>query len=618
MFTRKLGKLVRGDATPYQIVTAAILGSLIAFLPGLDKAPGLYALFVAALLVLNANIAVATLVALPAKLLALASLPLSFALGRLLLDGPAGPLFAALINAPVSAYFGLEHYVTSGGLLLGAGFGGLAGWGAARCLQRMRRQLAELESSSERYREFTSRRWVKLGTLVFLGGGAKRSYADILETRRTRPVRVAGVVAVASLGLMAVLFHGFLGTSYFSSLARRGLERMHGATVDIAGLELDLSGGKLRLDGLAMADREQLELDVFRGLTLEADLRVSDLLRGRVAVERLVIRGASSGEPRAQPGRRVGARAQPREQQTAGADEVTLEQVFEDAQALRARLAGVRRWIERFAPEETEVPGETLSERLARQARELGLAEVVASHLIQGAPRFEIAELVVTDLRLCSLEGEVFTIRATHLSSDPRLASAGPRVEVSSESERFALRLGLGALGGDADPEANAVSLSLRGLEVDQVARGLVVDGRRPVSGGTVDLTLDGSWSAGGVGHLDLPLLVSLHDSTLSIPGQEPTRVAHFELPIGLRGPIDAPSLRVETEQLTAALVAAGKDAMARRVRAEADAQLGALSDEASDRLGAELEAAGVDVAPLGGGVKPKAAGILGGILDGR
>src|SRR5690606_31874518 len=81
-----------------------------------------------------------------------------------------------------------------------------------------------------------------------------------------------------------------------------GLERANGATVDLERAELELGNGKLVVSGLAMADPEELETDLFRATTLEADISQADLLRKRMHIERLTISGASTGEKRPLPG----------------------------------------------------------------------------------------------------------------------------------------------------------------------------------------------------------------------------------------------------------------------------------------------------------------------------
>ncbi len=114
MLLRKIGKLLRGKDTPCQLMAAAVLGSLLGFVPGFAQAPGLVLCLIALLVVLSANIGLALLVVLPAHLLSLLLLPVSFDVGRFLLEGGASGFFAALIDMPVVAWFGLEHYATVG------------------------------------------------------------------------------------------------------------------------------------------------------------------------------------------------------------------------------------------------------------------------------------------------------------------------------------------------------------------------------------------------------------------------------------------------------------------------------------------------------------------------
>ena len=64
---RKIGRTLRGQAKPYQIISAAILGTLIGFAPPLSNAP-LYLVGVIILLaILNANFFIATFTAGVAK-----------------------------------------------------------------------------------------------------------------------------------------------------------------------------------------------------------------------------------------------------------------------------------------------------------------------------------------------------------------------------------------------------------------------------------------------------------------------------------------------------------------------------------------------------------------------
>ena len=70
----------------------------------------------------------------------------------------------------------------------------------------------------------------------------------------------------------------------------------------------------------------------------------------------------------------------------------------------------------------------------------------------------------------------------------------------------------------------------------------------------------------------------------MTVPGFAATQIDAFRLPIAVRGPIDGPAIRVDDEDLVGALVAAGKQQLADRLRAEADARLA----QARARLAAE------------------------------
>ena len=606
MISRSIGKLVRGRCTPFQVVVASILGACLGFLPGLAEAPGSVVFLAALLAVLNANLFVAGVVGAAASLLSLALVPTTFAVGRFLLDGPTSGLFGWAVNAPVLATFGLERYVTTGGLALGVAFGAVVGVLLARLQARVRSLLAKAESDSERFQRLQSKGWVRVAAFVFVGRRPKDGYESLGERRVGNPVRLVGVVGVVALTGLAYAGNAFLGSAYLQNALQGGLERANGATVDLAALDLDPLGGRVSLEGLAVADADELTRDLFRGLTFEADVSTEELLRKRLVVERLVVRSASSGEERSVPGERVGEGAGPPEGDAAagsvGDGERSLEEVLADVELWRERLERARRLLARFAGEDTTPDAsegadgareEGLRERLERQARQWGHGEVVATHLLRRGPRVVVNSVVVDDFQLADVPGERFELRIENLSSAPALLDAGPRVSLRSKDGDVTLELALGALGSGATAAApNArearLAFALKGVPVDSVAGDVVVGGSRVVRGGTLDVELDGAYRDGGI---DLPLRVSLHDTTLTIPGYAPTAVDRFALPIGVRGPLDAPAFSVDDDALVDALVQAGQRELARRVQAEVDARLAEARAEIEGRLQEELDA---------------------------
>ena len=108
MITRKISAVIRGKATPFQITAACLLGSMLGFVPTFATARGLMIALLLLLLILNANLLIATTAAAIAKSISLLIAPVTFAVGRFLLDGPTEGLFRSAVNAPIFALFGFE------------------------------------------------------------------------------------------------------------------------------------------------------------------------------------------------------------------------------------------------------------------------------------------------------------------------------------------------------------------------------------------------------------------------------------------------------------------------------------------------------------------------------
>jgi uncharacterized protein (TIGR03546 family) len=583
MITRTVGRILRGKATPFQLFTACVLGTMLGFMPGFVQAPGLMIAVTLVLVILNANLLLAAVVTGLAKLLSLLILPLTFRVGEMLLDGPTQGIFQALINAPVFALFGFDYYVATGGLVLGLVIGLVSGSAVVFAVNTFRRRMATLEKGSERFNQFTQKRWVKLMVLIFVGGGlGKMTYEQLLVKKVGNPIRLLGVVFALLVVLLLVLLQSFAAGPIVSAALQRGLERANGATVDLEGAELDLKSQRLTLTGLAMADPNALGTDIFRATQIDAQISGVNLLRKRLQLDRVIVTGASSGDKRAAPGRLVGPPPEPIDPKPP-TDVKTLDDYLRDAKIWKERLAQARRWLERISgPDKPdEETRETLQERLERQARELGYGRVRATHLIEGSPTFAILELTADQVRTAALPNETLSVTARNLSTHPALLGQAPEVRIESSGQTILFLTQLARFA--ATPSANTLSLNYRGLPTDQVASGLVVDGARPISGGTIDLEMQGTWEVRNGVQVNLPLEATLKGATFTLPNVDPTRVDQLILPIGLAGPLDNPRIHVDQKAFTDALVKAGANKMVNQLRGKAEET---LTREVGDKLG--------------------------------
>lgn len=614
MLTRSIGKVFRGKATPFQIVAACVLGGAIGFLPSFWTSPGLTVALLLLLVVLNANLGVAGLVGLAAKLLGLALVPVSFEVGRVLLDGPTSGLFRAMINAPVLALFGFEHYATSGALVLGVAFGGVCGIGLTVAVQRFRRRMATLEEGSERYQRYASKRWVKALLFLFVGGGhGKKTYAELADKRVGNPVRPLGVVfALLVVGLLVVA-QQFLAGPIVTWSAQKGLEKANGATVNIDRATVDLRAGSMTLEGLAIADANDLSEDLLRATRVEAAISAKDLLRKRIAFDTVAVIDGKSGVKRAIPGRRIGRWPEP-PPPPQGAPK-TIDDYIKDAERWKERLSQAKRWIERASGPRRDpdaAPDETLEERLRRRVREQGYARVTADHLIEGAPTLLIREVVAEGVAVEDLDGRVLDVRAENVSTQPWIAGA-PKVRVSSRDGDLLVNLGVDDASATPDAAgATPVRVVLKNIPGDRVGEALKFVGEPPVRGGTIDLDVNGSILAGLI---DLPVAVTVRDATLSLPKVGSEKVSSMTLPLALKGPLDNPGVYLSDQALVDALAKAGADRLAGEVRGRAGEAIekatGKVVDKLGDKVGENLGG------EAGKGLEDAAKGALDNLLGG-
>ncbi|MCB9898249.1 MAG: hypothetical protein H6825_09625 [Planctomycetes bacterium] len=631
-------EILRGSAHPLQIVLACLMGALLAFVPDpWGGGLGLTLFHFGLLLILNASLPLALFAWAPLKLLAMAAMPLSFDLGRWLVDGPGHEAIKWAANAPGLALLGLERYATVGGLLLAIPSGLIVGWLVQRAIGAFRRKMAKLEEESQRYGKVKEKVehswWMKLLIFALAGGkGGQDSYKELVEASKERPVRVSGLIVVA-LGAATIVFvPGLLGGPLLAPMVRDGLADWNGATVDLGGLSLDLTGGKLVLTDLAVADPEALSTDVFRAGRIEADVAVDDILRKRLSLDRVVVIDGESGATRAVPGERLGgppkARQPPAKKPGAKKDEKTVDDYLEKYDSLKERAARVREWLEKLSPSEEEGAAQpddaTLEEELQRMIDELGYARVVARGLVDRSPTVLVRELLAEGVKTTWHPGDPLDVRAANLSSDPKLVAEAPTITVRSRSGDLLLDLGLG--GTSAAGGGDALVFHLRGLDTALLADVLPKSKGRPLlREGSLDLALDGGWGDGKVGELDLPLDVTLHDVTLDLLGKEQT-VDGVVLPFGLRGPLDNPRISFDDDALTSALQDAAEDAAKQRAKDELQGalkdKLGVDAADADDlkaqlgnKLGDKLDKK--DGKSTGDALKDKASSALGKLLGG-
>ena len=580
--TRKLGKLLRGGASRLQIVTATLLGSLIGFSPGFSQSPGWNALLIALLVLLNLNLFVAGFSLLISTPLYLLLRPVLFRSGIFLLEGPLAGLFAFFANAPVSAWFGIEYYVMPAGVLVGSLFGIGLGLFLFSKLHAFHEKMAHLQKDSARYAAFTARKPIKILAWILLGGlEGKKSWEELAaQSRRAPPIRLLGALLVALVAFLLTVTFIFLDELVLTQVARSTLERANGATVDLERLEFVPTESRLALHGLAMADPNALETDLFRAERLVAEVDGMNLLAKKVALRRVEAINASTGEKRRLPGQRIAPdRDAPRLPPFELPESVSLEEVLAQAKIWRERLQRISEVLERVGgspdPEEP-VDDEALSwrETLELRAQERGYAHVSSDSIIRQAPRLRVDELLTEGMRVAQLPDERLRIIGRNLSTHPRLLTASPSLIVEAQSGRFGVDLEGGSLA--AERSKNHLNAFLNALPVDLVASMLSDPSKFPFSGGTFDLRTEGSWIGASV---DLPIDITAKDTKVTLLGQS-SSLSSTTFPIRVVGPLGSPAIQIPSDALQSALRGAVGGRLREELGRQLDRKLGSDDEE--------------------------------------
>lgn len=589
MLNRNIGKILRGDATPFQLFTAAFLGTVIAFIPGFTAAPGIFLFFTFLLLILNANLGVAALVGMGAKLLALLLTPISFEVGYFLLDGPTSAFFTKLINAPVFAWFGFERYIATGGLAIGIVLGIAFGLVLSMLIGRFRRKMVDVEKNSDKYKNYSQKFWVRALSWLLLGSRhKKKTYEELLSKKIGNPIRTLGLVAVILFVGLGFLVANFASEPVATAVLQSSLESANGATVDLDAVELDLKANHARIRNLAMADPNALDTDLFRADIIDADISAASLLRKRMVIDRVEINNGSHGEKRAERGKLVRKPVEVVEEEKEPLkipDAKQIEEYIENYKVWKERLRQAREWLDKMSgPEspdtEETAPKETLRERLEREIREKGYGGVIASHLVEGSPTLAITEAVAAKVRVSELEGETLDIVARNISTHPSLLGKKPELHVTSSGSTFAFNSVLGRF--ESPDLANEIGFSLKGLSTDTVMKKIKTGGVQPVQGGTMDVNASGNWNIAD-SSIDLPLNVTLYDAVLQLEQLGRTEVKQLEIPIAVQGPLDSPGIKLQSEELKNALVSAGVS-KAKSMATEKATEL--INNELKDKVG--------------------------------
>lgn len=557
MILRKIGKILRGKATPFHIIAATTLAALYAFTPGWPQSPLLAILLPLLIIIINANLVVFGLSFLLFQLVHWLIIPLQFQIGIILVDGPLQSLWALLANAPVFAWLGVEYYLVPAGLLLGLLFGLLLGVLLSGQLQRFRRHMAHLERDSGKFQKLMARRWVRILGWILIGGTkAKGDWMKLTEKRIGNPLRPLGLVFAAGLAVLIAIGMMLLDSAIVGNLVRENLTRANGATVDLEGFDLSLRDGSLNIGAFAAADPEDLERNRFSSANVGVSFQAADFLRRRVVVDEVAVSTPRSGTQRTLPGQRV---SRPAADSTGTSPDDaeddsswSILDMVEDTAVWRGRLETAYRLYQQWGPllaSDTGDADEPVSwrQRLMERARATGYAAVSSPDVVRGHPRIWVRNFEALDFQNVGESSQRWNITGKNLASEPARLPEEGGVDIRSVD-------GLWDLGVSWHPDQGAVETRVRLIRenwpVEELRQLLNNPQGFPIESGWIDIRADGP---ANLESLNLPVRVIVRDARIRTLGQD-LNVSRIEVPAKIKGRLDRPRLHVDSSDWMDAL----------------------------------------------------------------
>ena len=577
----RLLNIAIGRPTPAPWILACAAGMALGFLPGTAQAPGTLAVLLGILLLGRVNWFLAAGSTVAGCILSFLLAPLAHAVGVGLLEGPTAALFRPLVNAPFFAWCGLEYHAVTGGLAVGALLGVVAGV----FLVRASRKLVAWQGASD---EVPLSSAMTLLSRVLWGETITRG-KELRDGASpgwfARPIGSGIVVVVA---LIILFTPQSVSGPILGKFLRGGLEQANGATVDLDDVGLDVTEGKLTLNGLAVADRTDITRDFLRANTVSADVDLGELLARRWRIEELTIERAKSGVRRDNPARTLGDR--PIDVPTTipdapdGTKIVTLDDLLASVDEWEERLLRVQDLIDMIVgnPDAEEAPVEAPISPLWTRA--VGL--------LRETPTVQVDKLRIVRLEALQIGETPLVIEGWNLSTHPELVDEPAGFSIASDDGSFRFVLDPPLTAESARPAGEHwLEFARRGISGDAVGEVLTYRGTPLVSGGTIDLVGGGRWWREGGVRLDIPLELVLRGCSIRVPGSDDLEsVEELRLPLRLGGQLLAPLIQFRGDDLIDALVSSGKRELASRARQELGRKVDEETERLKERLGEALD----------------------------
>jgi uncharacterized protein (TIGR03546 family) len=280
---RKMLAIFRGSVSPVLIFISIMLGFWFGLIPGFS---GIHVVLIILVVLLNVHLGLFLLSGGLAKGLCFAAAPVLYHIGAAVQDYLPGML-SLLGSIPIVGMTDFSRYSVAGAFVVGPIIGAIAGLLMAKSVIGFRRSLLKFEEGSEKFKQWYSKKWVRILDRLLIGKRAKDAKA--VFTAKTKVIRKAGVaIAVLILAGSAaaiILVKDNMAKDY----AAKTMTQANGAEVNLESLDLSVLTGAVSATGIQVTDANKPQNNQVAIDKIASDASIYDLLLGRLVMENVEV-----------------------------------------------------------------------------------------------------------------------------------------------------------------------------------------------------------------------------------------------------------------------------------------------------------------------------------------
>jgi uncharacterized protein (TIGR03546 family) len=378
----------RGQVSPVFVFLSILLGFWFGLTPGWS---GIHTVMVIVVLILNVHLGLFLLAAGLGKAVCFAAAPILFHLG-VWVHEYLFILLRILAMLPLIAITDFDKYSVAGAMLAGPIIGAVAGLLLAGSVISFRKMLLKFEESSETFKKWYSRRWVRIVDRLLIGKRTKD--AKSLFEAKLKLFRMPGVIVAVVIVAVLVFAIMLLKDERARGFVATKMTQANGAEVNLDEFELSPLAGSIMAAGLQVTNSEKPQLNQFSVGKIDADIGLYDLFLGKLVMEKVEVSDVQFDQPRAEPGEVVQKEDDQKEDvfdpcdfTLENLDVSKLENYFKNAQSVKAWLQKVRKWLPKSEKEAKsaarEIPEKYLAYLNARASTPMS-PRVLAKKILLG------------------------------------------------------------------------------------------------------------------------------------------------------------------------------------------------------------------------------------------